>query len=149
MLQQVNYTYITELTGMKDHNDPSASLPYACSLCGRCDDVCPVKIPLSDVIVENRHQKVTHAASPIEPKLFKTVQLLWDNPKMWDKVTHLVAFGRVMGGFNGTIESLPLFLSGWSDGRDTAIPPKKSFRQWFDSEEGKELLTNARKEANK
>lgn len=138
-----------QLTGMKDHNDPSASLPYACSLCGRCDDVCPVKIPLSDVIVENRHQKVTHAASPIEPKLFKTVQLLWDNPKMWDKVTHLVAFGRVMGGFNGTIESLPLFLSGWSDGRDTAIPPKKSFRQWFDSEEGKELLTNARKEANK
>lgn len=138
-----------QLTGMKDHNDPSASLPYACSLCGRCDDVCPVKIPLSDVIVENRHQKVTHAASPIEPKLFKTVQLLWDNPKMWDKVTHLVALGRVMGGFNGTIESLPLFLSGWSDGRDTAIPPKKSFRQWFDSEEGKELLSNARKEANK
>lgn len=138
-----------QLTGMKDHNDPSASLPYACSLCGRCDDVCPVKIPLSDVIVENRHQKVTHAASPIEPKLFKTVQLLWDNPKMWDKVTHLVALGRVMGGFNGTIESLPLFMSGWSDGRDTAIPPKKSFRQWFDSEEGKELLSNARKEANK
>lgn len=138
-----------QLTGMKDHNDPSASLPYACSLCGRCDDVCPVKIPLSDVIVENRHQKVTHAASPIEPKLFKTVQLLWDNPKMWDKVTHLVALGRVMGGFNGTIESLPLFLSGWSDGRDTAIPPKKSFRQWFDSEEGKELLSNARKEATK
>lgn len=138
-----------QLTGMKDHNDPSASLPYACSLCGRCDDVCPVKIPLSDVIVENRHQKVTHAASPIEPKLFKTVQLLWDNPKMWDKVTHLVAFGRVMGGFNGTIESLPLFMSGWSDGRDTAIPPKKSFRQWFDSEEGKELLSNARKEASK
>ena len=138
-----------QLTGMKDHNDPSASLPYACSLCGRCDDVCPVKIPLSDVIVENRHQKVTHAASPIEPKLFKTVQLLWDNPKMWDKVTHLVALGRVMGGFNGTIESLPLFMSGWSDGRDTAIPPKKSFRQWFDSEEGKELLSNARKEASK
>lgn len=138
-----------QLTGMKDHNDPSASLPYACSLCGRCDDVCPVKIPLSDVILENRHQKVTHAASPIEPKLFKTVQLLWDNPKMWDKVTHLVALGRVMGGFNGTIESLPLFMSGWSDGRDTAIPPKKSFRQWFDSEAGKELLSNARKEASK
>jgi iron-sulfur cluster-binding protein len=54
-----------------------------------------------------------------------------------------------MGGFNGTIESLPLFMSGWSDGRDTAIPPKKSFRQWFDSEEGKELLANARKEATK
>ena len=138
-----------QLTGMKDHNDPSASLPYACSLCGRCDEVCPVKIPLSDVILENRHQKVTHATPPIEPKLFKTIQLLWSNPKLWNKATHMVALGRILGGTNKTIESLPLFMSGWSEGRDTAVPPKKSFRQWFESEEGKELLAEAREESKK
>ena len=138
-----------QLTGMKDHNDPSASLPYACSLCGRCDEVCPVKIPLSDVILENRHQKVTHATPPIEPKLFKTIQLLWSNPKLWNKATHMVALGRILGGTNKTIESLPLFMSGWSEGRDTAVPPKKSFRQWFESEEGKELLAEAREESQK
>ena len=30
--------------------------------------------------------------------------------------------------------------------RDTAIPPKKSFRAWFASEEGKRTLAAARKE---
>lgn len=135
-----------QLTGIKDHHDPSASLPYACSLCGRCDEVCPVKIPLSDVILENRYQKVTNAAPPIEPKLFSVVQLLWGHPALWNQVTRMVALGRVLGGFNGTIENLPLFLSGWSDGRDTAVPPKKSFRQWFGSDEAQQLLADARAE---
>lgn len=135
-----------QLTGMKDHHDPSAALPYACSLCGRCDEVCPVKIPLSDVILENRYQKVTHAAPPVEPKLFSVVQLLWGRPALWNQVTRMVALGRVMGGFNGTIDHLPMFLSGWSDGRDTAVPPKKSFRQWFNSDEAKQLLATARDE---
>ncbi len=133
-----------QLTGMKDHNDPSASLPYACSLCGRCDEVCPVKIPLSDVILENRYQKVTHATPPIESKLFDAVELVWSHPKLWNQITRMVVLGRVLGGFNGTIDSLPLFLSGWSDARDTAVPPKKSFRQWFESNEAKNLLADAR-----
>ncbi|APT92786.1 (4Fe-4S) protein [Corynebacterium phocae] len=135
-----------QLTGMKDHHDPSASLPYACSLCGRCDEVCPVKIPLSEVILENRYQKVTHAAPPLEPKMFAVVRFLWDRPKLWDAVTGMVSLGRIMGGFNGTIEHLPLFLSGWSDGRDTAIPPKQSFRDWFESEDAQDLLAQARAE---
>jgi L-lactate dehydrogenase complex protein LldF len=31
-----------------------ASLPFASSLCGSCDDVCPVKIPLHDQLLERR-----------------------------------------------------------------------------------------------
>lgn len=135
-----------QLTGMKDHHDPSASLPYACSLCGRCDEVCPVKIPLSEVILENRYQKVTHATPPVESKLLGAAQLFMAHPKVWNPVMHMVAFGRVLGGFNGVMDSLPLFLSGWSDARDTAVPPKKSFRQWFDSDEAKDLLAQARAE---
>lgn len=138
-----------QLTGMKDHNDPSASLPYACSLCGRCDEVCPVKIPLSDVILENRYQKVTHATPPVESKLFGIVEAVWAHPKLWNQVTRMVALGRVLGGRSGVIDKLPLFMSGWSDGRDTAVPPKQSFRQWFESNEAKNLLTQAREEGIK
>ena len=32
------------------------SLPNACSLCGSCDDVCPVKIPLHELLYEWRHE---------------------------------------------------------------------------------------------
>ncbi|APT86609.1 lactate utilization protein B [Corynebacterium flavescens] len=138
-----------QLTGMKDHHDPSASLPYACSLCGRCDEVCPVKIPLSDVILENRYQKVTHATPPVESKLFRMVEAVWAHPKVWNQATRMVALARVMGGRNGIIDRLPLFMSGWSEGRDTAVPPKKSFRQWFESNEAKNLLNQAREEGIK
>ena len=56
----------------------------------------------------------------------------------------VVFMGRILGGFNQTIESLPLFMSGWSEGRDTAVPPKQTFRQWFESNEAKNLLAEAR-----
>ena len=61
----------------------------------------------------------------------------------------MVALARVMGGRNGIIDRLPLFMSGWSEGRDTAVPPKKSFRQWFESNEAKNLLNQAREEGIK
>ena len=61
----------------------------------------------------------------------------------------MVALGRVLGGFNGVIDKLPLFMSGWSEVRDTAVPPKKSFRQWFDTDEAQELLAQAKKEGIK
>ncbi|MDY3127904.1 MAG: lactate utilization protein B [Corynebacterium sp.] len=135
-----------QLTGMEDHHDPSASLPYACSLCGRCDEVCPVKIPLSEVILENRYQKVTHATPPVESKLFSVVGMAWKHPFLWNQITRLVFTGRAMGGFNGVIESLPLFMSAWSEGRDTVVPPKKTFRQWFATDEAQQLLADARRE---
>ena len=37
-------------------------------------------------------------------------------------------------------------MSGWSEGRNTAIPPKKSFRQWFETDDAQALLETARAE---
>lgn len=56
----------------------------------------------------------------------------------------MVFMGRLLGGTNKKITHLPSFLAGWTDVRDTSVPPKKSFRQWFNSDEARELLTNAR-----
>jgi L-lactate dehydrogenase complex protein LldF len=38
--------------------DPAAhaSLPFASSLCGSCDDVCPVKIPLHELLLARRRE---------------------------------------------------------------------------------------------
>ena len=45
--------------------DPLAhtSLPFASSLCGSCDDVCPVRIPLHDLLLERRRQLVAGPGS--------------------------------------------------------------------------------------
>ncbi len=135
-----------QLTGIDSTDDPSASLPYASSLCGRCDSVCPVKIPITDILLELRHQKVENHRPKIEGALLDAAGLVMGHPKMWNAVMQGIFLGRVLGGFDKTITHLPSFLSGWTDVRDTAVPPKKSFRSWWNSDEARELLDEARRE---
>ena len=133
-----------QLAGMDSTDDVTASLPYASSLCGRCDEVCPVKIPITDVLLEMRHQKVKNHRPALEGSMFSSIGFVMGNQKLWNQAVRMAAAGRILGGFNGVIDSLPLFMSGWSDYRDTAVPPKKSFREWFESDEAQQLLADAR-----
>lgn len=136
-----------QLTGIKDKHDPSAYLPYASSLCGRCNEVCPVKIPFTDILLELRHQKIETDKPKIEAGLMGAMQLAWGNATLWNTLTKMVFMGRILGGTNHKITHMPSFLAGWTNVRDTAVPPKKSFRQWFNSEEAQALLDDARKQA--
>ena len=65
---------------------------------------------------------------------------------MWNQITKMVFMGRMLGGRDKKITHLPSFLSGWTDVRDTHVPPKKSFRQWFTTDEAQALLDQARAE---
>lgn len=57
------YTYDTThvgpmgavMTPLKESLSEFGHLATACSLCGKCTEICPVKIPLDDLIIENRH----------------------------------------------------------------------------------------------
>lgn len=135
-----------QMTGIKNKHDPNAYLPYASSLCGRCNEVCPVKIPFTDILLELRHKKIQTDAPKIEKAMMGAMQLAWGNSTMWNMITRMVFMGRIMGGSNGKITHLPSFLAGWTDVRDTAVPPKKSFRQWFETEEAQQLLADARRD---
>ena len=135
-----------QLTGINDAHDPNGYLPYASSLCGRCNEVCPVKIPITDALLELRHKKVKEHKPVVEGALLASMQLMWSNPRLWNSAAHLVFMGRLLGGTKGKITHLPSFLAGWTDVRDTSVPPKKSFRQWFDSNEAAALLARAKAE---
>jgi len=43
--------------GLKEYNH----LSYASSLCGKCTEVCPLKIPLHELLLYNRHETVKRA----------------------------------------------------------------------------------------
>lgn len=133
-----------QLTGMESAHDPNASLPYASTLCGYCFEVCPVKIDIPSALLELRHQKIESHKPAVEGVIMGAMGLVFGNQKVWDMSTKAVSLGRVLGGFNGKITHLPSFLAGWTDVRDTAVPPKQSFRQWFNSEEGQALLAQER-----
>lgn len=57
-------------------------------------------------------------------------------PKLFTAAQKAAELGRVLGGRDGKISHLPPPFNGWSDSRDTAAPPKQSFRSWLASDEG-------------
>ncbi len=52
------------LRGFKDFSH----LSFASTLCGKCVEVCPVKIPLTDILLSNKRKTVEKKLSPIAEK---------------------------------------------------------------------------------
>jgi L-lactate dehydrogenase complex protein LldF len=62
-------------------------LSFACSVCGRCSEVCPVKIPLHELLLLNRRRKVEHYESAfVWNKGMKAYQFTFRNRKRIDFV---------------------------------------------------------------
>ncbi len=60
------------------------SLPYACSLCGSCTDVCPVRIPLHHQLLAWRKELVGNGLlSPSKRWSMKLASLLFRHPRLF------------------------------------------------------------------
>lgn len=127
-------------------DDPNSSLPYASSLCGACFDACPVKIDIPSMLVELRHQHTEQSGTTAEKLAMKAAAVVMKRPKVFTAAQKAAALGRVVGGRDGTIRRLPAPFDGWSDSRDTAAPPKQSFRSWLASAEGAATMSAAAEE---
>ncbi|MFG2539599.1 lactate utilization protein B [Streptomyces sp. NPDC048511] len=138
-----------QLAGMHAaKDDPNSSLPYASSLCGACFDACPVKIDIPSLLVELRHQNTEQAGTTAEKLAMKAAAGVMKSPRIYTAAQKAASFSRSVGvgGRDRTISHLPAPLDGWSDSRDTAAPPKQSFRSWLASAEGAETMRAAAEE---
>ena len=138
-----------QLTGIESDHDPNGYLPFASTLCGACNAVCPVMIPLTDLLLEMRYQKVSAHPAPIEKTVMGLAELVWAKPTLWNTVTRLVFLGRILGrvpftGDGTHITKLPGVLGAWTKTRDVPLPPKQSFRQWWASESTQQLIAQIR-----
>ncbi|MCF8606506.1 LutB/LldF family L-lactate oxidation iron-sulfur protein [Gordonia sp. HY442] len=136
-----------QLAGMHGSHDPNSSLPFASSLCGACFDACPVKIDIPSLLVELRHQKVQQAAFGAEAAAMRAASIAMSSAGKFTAAQKAAGLGRLMAGKKGKISALPPPLSGWTDARDIPSPPKQTFRQWWNSDEGRREIDDARKEA--
>ncbi len=104
-------------------------LSFASSLCGACADVCPVKIPLPELLLYNRREAVQQNMSPVSEKWFvKAWKMAMLNPKWLDIVG---------GGVKNKIASM-FFGRQW--GKRRKLPPiaQISFRkQWLEQNKDK------------
>lgn len=107
-------------------------LPYACSLCTACNSVCPVKIPLAQLILKHREHMAQTGITPATERL-SIFGFTFANahPTVWKVGVNMGA--KIAGKFikNGKAPIQMGALSEWTKARDLPIPEGQSFREWF------------------
>jgi len=115
----------------------SRSLPYASSLCGACYDVCPVKINIPEILIFLRgeiirdEQRTLLGKFQLENIAMQAMALVFSSSGLMTTAEALAKFAQGPLVHDGIINRLPGMLSGWTNSRDLAPMPRKSFRDWW------------------
>ncbi len=118
--------------------DEAGHLPNASTLCGRCEEVCPMRIPLPRMLRKLRDQQFEKklSAKPVRwglagwafvarrPALYQMVMQIG--------VAALAALGRKRGRFRW----LPM-ASGWTGARDLPAPQGFTFQEMWSARGGR------------
>ena len=116
------------LTGV----EANPTLPYASTLCGACFDACPVRIDIPAILVHLRDRHVEARRGPsLEGLAMRAAASTMASPRRFGAAIRAARFGRVLGRRQGRIRSLPPPLTAWTATRDAPLPPKESFRDWW------------------
>ena len=107
-------------------------LPHAATLCNQCGVVCPVKIPLPELLRKLREKQFDRNLRPwAERTALRAWSYVASRPRLYATVSALgVRILRWMGDRRGMIKRLP-GASGWTDGRDMPAPEGRTFRALY------------------
>ncbi|WP_250512753.1 lactate utilization protein B [Caballeronia sp. INDeC2] len=112
--------------------DKALDLPQAATLCGECNSVCPVGIPLSDLLRKLREKQMERRLRPWnERAALAAWGYLAKRPAAYALFTKLaVRVLERMGGDRKAISRLPLG-KGWTGTRDMPAPVGRTFRELY------------------
>jgi L-lactate dehydrogenase complex protein LldF len=113
------------LVGIENARD----LPNASMLCGRCEEVCPVRIPLPRMLRSWREREFERHLSPATVRSGLAFWALFaKRPRLYGFVTGIAA--RLLAGLaprSGRYRRLPL-AAGWTAHRDFPAPQGRTFQ---------------------
>ncbi|HEX6977890.1 MAG TPA: LutB/LldF family L-lactate oxidation iron-sulfur protein [Alphaproteobacteria bacterium] len=123
------------LLGIENARD----LPNASTFCGRCESVCPMKIPLPKLMRHYREQEYERRLAPATARMgLAAWAFLARRPALYHSMARLAAdvLGR-LGRRQGSFFNLPL-ATGWTATRDMPAPQGGTFQaQWRARQRGK------------
>lgn len=117
--------------------EPWWELPYASTLCGACEEVCPVRIQIPSMLLELRKQAADggHLPAWLERGMSRYSATATD-PKKWARSKKWASRLSGVISRDGWISRLPGPGRGWTDHRDIPRPAKESFAEWWRSNRG-------------
>ncbi|HCU0231009.1 TPA: iron-sulfur cluster-binding protein [Proteus mirabilis] len=116
------------LGGYKDFKN----LPYVCSLCTACDSVCPVKIPLSNLIKKHREVMVEQGITPTtERNITRVFNYVNRHPMLWKVGMNMGAHATKWFIKEGKAPLNIGAIKAWTEARNLPEGDGESFRSWF------------------
>jgi L-lactate dehydrogenase complex protein LldF len=120
------------LTPLNIGLENARDLPNACTLNGRCQSVCPVRIPLPDLLRRLRRRQ--HEAR-LDSRVSRLGLRLWGalatRPALYRVATRWgIAAMKVLAGRRGRLSRLPL-AGGWTGSRDLPAPQGSTFHTLY------------------
>ena len=115
-------------------------LPNASTLCGRCEEVCPMRIPLPRMLRQLRERQFEAKLSPKAMRWgLSGWALLARRPALYRLAMRIgVGVLGLLGRESGRFRWLP-FASGWTDARDLPVPQGRTFQQMWSSRAGRRV----------
>src|SRR5262249_872498 len=114
----------------------SGELPFASSLCGACQEACPVKIDIPHQLLHLRHEAVTQP-SPMQSRGERLLWRLWSwamrGPRRYRIATWLgLHVGMRLARWSPWRPGQPgKWLHAWERGREMPDMPAQSFKAWW------------------
>ena len=99
----------------------------ACSLCCSCDNVCPVKVNLSEQIYRWRQELDSLGKADSMKKAMRNgMKVLFDHPSLYRTALKFAPWANHAPRF-----AIYNSLNGWGEGREMPVFAKQSFHEWW------------------
>ncbi len=112
-----------QMFGMKEYKH----LSFASSLCGKCTEVCPVKINLHELLLFNRRDMVKSGYTKSSERF-----AMWTAKKVFTRRKRMDYGGARMRNY----VLRKFFSKSWGQRRELPVVPAKSFKQLWEERRG-------------
>jgi L-lactate dehydrogenase complex protein LldF len=121
---------------LADDRRASASLPFASTLCGACNEVCPVRIDIPSILVHERGKTVAAGGQGVEGAALRSLGRTFASRERYERAQRLARLVQRPAVRDGHVRWFAGPLAGWGRSRDLPAVPAETFREWWQRERG-------------